>query len=113
MPINLAHERFIAELLTGHNQVQAYMLAYPNASPSSARTNASRLMKSEYITGRIDAYHIAKREQIISERNGSDVDNFLDVLEQLLTERGILQPITTNVVDASGHGKASEKSLGG
>lgn len=51
--INLAHERFIHEMILHGDRVAAYLAAYPRCTPASARKAASRLLCNPGIKERI------------------------------------------------------------
>jgi hypothetical protein len=53
-PLSKKHQRFVAEYLNCFNGTQAYMKVYPNASPETARANASELLTKTNISAAID-----------------------------------------------------------
>lgn len=53
-PLAPQHEQFIEHLVEGKTQTEAYRLAFPESSPDSARTSASRLLTNDNITEELE-----------------------------------------------------------
>lgn len=67
-----AHERFLQAMLQCHSQTEAYLVAYPNSSPASAKANASRLLKREpEIRRRLNENHEMLMEQVHEKREAA------------------------------------------
>ena len=65
--INLAHERFISQMILHGHMKTAYLFAYPNCSESSSFAAASRLMKNRYIQFRIRDAVLATQHEVEEE----------------------------------------------
>lgn len=52
-PVNLAHEIFIREMLATSRPQQAYLAAYPNATPATLRSAPYRLLARPDVATRL------------------------------------------------------------
>lgn len=65
--INLAHERFIAEMILHGDKVQAYLAAYPGCTEASAYKAACRLLGNPYIKARMRESVLATQHRVEEE----------------------------------------------
>lgn len=84
--INLAHERFIQEMILHGDKTRAYLAAYPNCKPSSAYKSACRLLKNTRVRERIRksvVYAQQKAERKLEHKFNEEVLARLDKRKEL------------------------------
>lgn len=103
-------------IMGGHSNKECYILAYPNSSPSSAESNASRLLKNEnvkkYINILLDELeedvNITDKEIIrelkriaFKSKNDNARIKSLQLLGEIVGLFGDKKKITTNVINVT------------
>jgi phage terminase small subunit len=113
-PLNPHQERFVAEYLLDHNATQAYMIAYPGCSRTSAGTAGTRLLLNVRVAAQV-ARHL--QEQLTAlEFNASEVlrnirDGCRFDVRRLFDEQGRPRPFDELTFEEAGMIESYEISL--
>jgi phage terminase small subunit len=108
---NLAHERFIEEMMQHGNRVPAYQAAYPGAKAATAATCASRLLKQPHIKARLDEHHarlMEKAEQAHHDITLAETHDYLALQNELYR---IIDESVEEITDETGQTKVNIKDV--